>query len=164
LQRTEVEPAAPIETETSGVRFPPPLAYIAGFLIGVVLEAIFPIGSLPLALALIGLAIGVVVWLALDGAAMLRFRRAKTSMIPMRPSTALVVGGPYRFSRNPMYVGMAFLYAGLALGLGVIWALVVLPAVLIVVDCQVIAREERYLERKFGDSYREYKARVRRWL
>jgi protein-S-isoprenylcysteine O-methyltransferase Ste14 len=153
-----------METETSGVRFPPPLVYIAGFLIGVVLEAIFPIGNLPLALALIALAIGVAVWLALDGGAMLRFRRANTSMIPIRPSTSLVVSGPYRVTRNPMYVGMAFLYAGLALGVGVIWALVVLPAVLVVVDRQVIAREERYLERKFGDSYREYKTRVRRWL
>jgi protein-S-isoprenylcysteine O-methyltransferase Ste14 len=63
-----------------------------------------------------------------------------------------------------MYVGMAVLYAALALSLGVIWALAVLPLVIIAVDRLVIAREEPYLERKFGDQYREYKSRVRRWI
>jgi protein-S-isoprenylcysteine O-methyltransferase Ste14 len=95
---------------------------------------------------------------------MLRFRSARTSMVPMRPSTALVTSGPYRVTRNPMYVGMAFLYAGLALLLGVIWSLAFLPAVLLMVDRFVIAREERYLEARFGEEYRAYKGRVRRWL
>ena len=85
-------------------------------------------------------------------------------MVPMKPTTALVTSGPYRVTRNPMYVGMAFLYAGLALSLGVIWALALLPAVLLMVDRLVIAREERYLEAKFGEEYRDYKRRVRRWL
>lgn len=103
-------------------------------------------------------------WLALDGAAMLHFRRAGTSMVPLNPSTARVTTGPYRFTRNPMYVGMAALYIGLALALGVIWALLLLPLVIGAVDQLVIAREESYLVRKFGQPYCDYMARERRWL
>jgi protein-S-isoprenylcysteine O-methyltransferase Ste14 len=85
-------------------------------------------------------------------------------MVPMNPTTALVTSGPYRLTRNPMYLGMAFLYVALAFAFGVMWALVFLPAVLVVVDRFVIVREEPYLERKFGQAYREYRSRVRRWL
>ncbi|MGH2982213.1 MAG: methyltransferase family protein [Solirubrobacterales bacterium] len=151
-------------SDSSGVRIPPPLIYIAGFALGIGLEAAFPISGLPSALALLAGLAGGAIWLVLDGAAMLRFHRARTSMVPVKPTTALVVSGPYRLTRNPMYVGMAFLYAGLALALGMIWSLALLPVVLLIVDRQVIAREERYLEAKFGDEYREYKKRVRRWL
>lgn len=150
--------------DTSGVRFPPPLIYVAGLLVGVGLELAFPIGALPLPLAIAAGGIGVGAWLWLDGSAMRRFQRAGTSMVPMRPSKALVISGPYRFTRNPMYLGMALLYLGLALALGVIWAVAVLPLVLLAVDRLVIAREERYLERKFGDDYRTYKRHVRRWV
>lgn len=149
---------------TSGIRVPPPLYYVAGFLAGVALEAAFPIDRPPLAITLIGAAIGFAGWLALDGAAMVSFGRAGTSMIPMRPSTALVTTGPYRFTRNPMYLGMAFLYAGIAFAVGLIWPLIVLPVVLLAVDRLVIAREEPYLLGLFGEPYREYTARVRRWL
>jgi protein-S-isoprenylcysteine O-methyltransferase Ste14 len=166
-----MQPPTSIEERTrasgpdrSGVNFPPPLIYIAGFMLGVALEVAFPIAALPLGLALAAAFIGVAIWLALDGAAMLHFRRARTSMVPMRPTTALVTSGPYGFTRNPMYVGMAVLYSALALSLGVILALAVLPLVIIAVDRLVIAREEPYLERKFGDQYREYKSRVRRWI
>jgi protein-S-isoprenylcysteine O-methyltransferase Ste14 len=150
--------------DTSGVRVPPPLLYLGGFLAGIGLELAFPIESAPLAVALLAGAIGFAVWLVLDGSAMSRFKQAGTSMVPMRPSTALVTSGPYRFTRNPMYVGMAFLYAGLAAATGVIWALATLPLVLLAVDRLVIAREEPYLERKFGGEYRAYKQRVRRWV
>jgi protein-S-isoprenylcysteine O-methyltransferase Ste14 len=161
----EVKPqASAIETDRSGVRIPPPLIYIAGFLVGVALELAFPIAALPLAIVLAALIVGVAIWLALDGAAMLQFRRSGTSMVPMKPTTALVTSGPYRFTRNPMYVGMAALYAALALAVGVIWAIAVLPLVLLAIDRLVISREERYLERKFGDKYLQYRRRVRRWL
>jgi protein-S-isoprenylcysteine O-methyltransferase Ste14 len=143
---------------------PPPLLYVAGLLLGLVLEAFFPIPSPPFAVVLVTAAVGLVGWLALDGAAMLLFRRAGTGVAPMRPTTALVTTGPYRFTRNPMYLGMAFLYLGLALALGAIWSLAVLPAVLLAVDRIAIAREERYLEARFGEEYRTYMARVRRWL
>jgi protein-S-isoprenylcysteine O-methyltransferase Ste14 len=150
--------------DTSGVRVPPPLFYIAGFLVGVALEVAFPIDGLPLALAIGGALVAGGLWLALDGAAMLFFRRAGTSMVPFNPTTALVTTGPYRFSRNPMYLGMAFLYIALALAFGVIWSLIVLPFVIAAVDQLVISLEEGYLVRKFGQPYCDYMARVRRWL
>ena len=150
--------------DTAGVPFPPPAAYVAGLLAGAGLELAFPVDWPPTAVAIGGAAAGLAAWLALDGAAMMSFRRARTSMVPFNPSTALVTSGPYRLSRNPMYVGMAFLYLGLALALGLVWALALLPLVLVAVDRLVIVREEAYLERRFGDAYRRYRAEVRRWL
>jgi protein-S-isoprenylcysteine O-methyltransferase Ste14 len=154
----EADPAA-----TSGV-VPPPFYYVAGFLIGVGIEAVFPIDRPPLAVTIMVTAFGIAGWLALDGAAMLTFRRAGTSMMPVRPSAALVTTGPYRFTRNPMYVGMAFLYLAVALSLGVVWPLAVLPLVLVAVDRLVIAREEAYLRRRFGQPYRDYVEKTRRWV
>lgn len=153
-----------IRPDTASVPMPPPLLYVAGFLLGLMLEAAFPVPSPPLAVVWAAGAIGIAAWLVLDGAAMLLFRREGTDITPMRPTTTLVTTGPYRFTRNPMYVGMAFLYAGLAVPLGVVWSLALLPLVLLAVDRIVIRREERYLEAKFGDEYCAYKRRVRRWL
>jgi protein-S-isoprenylcysteine O-methyltransferase Ste14 len=150
--------------EVSGVRIPPPLFYLAGLLLGFALELMWPIQGPPPAVSVTVAVAGCLVWLLLDGTAMVSFRRADTSMIPFKPSTALVVTGPYRFTRNPMYVGMAALYLGLAVAVGLIWALILLPVLLVAVDRLVIAREEPYLERRFGEDYRLYKQRVRRWL
>ena len=101
---------------------------------------------------------------ALAFGALGRFKRSRTPAEPWKPSRALVVQGPYRFTRNPMYLGMALLYAALAFGFGWLWALAVLVVVLVVIDRAVIAREERYLERRFGADYLQYKEQVRRWL
>lgn len=92
------------------------------------------------------------------------FRRLGTNIPPSRPTTLIATTGPYRWTRNPMYLGMALVYAGLTIGLDGPIAFVLLPLVLIAIQTQVIAREERYLEAKFGDDYRRYKAEVRRWL
>jgi protein-S-isoprenylcysteine O-methyltransferase Ste14 len=92
------------------------------------------------------------------------FLRARTSPLPMRPTTALVGSGPYRWTRNPMYLAMLLVYLGAALLFDVTWALVLSPAVVALVNRLVIAREERYLEAKFGEEYRRYKARVGRWI
>lgn len=159
----EPEAAAP-ETDTPGIRVPPPVYYVAAFLAGVVLEFTFLTSSPPLGVRLPVALLAAGAWIALDGAAMVSFHRARTSMVPMNPTTALVTSGPYRFTRNPMYLGMAFLYVALAFALGMIWALVFLPVAIVIVDRFVIAREEPYLERRFGQAYRDYKARVRRWL
>lgn len=150
--------------EASGVRIPPPLFYVAGFLAGVGLELAFPIGRPPLAISVLGTGIGAVGWLALDGAAMLSFTRARTSMVPMRPSAVLVTTGPYRFTRNPMYLGMAFLYLALAFALGFVWPLILLPVVIAAVDQLVVAIEEAYLVRRFGQPYCDYMTEARRWL
>jgi protein-S-isoprenylcysteine O-methyltransferase Ste14 len=150
--------------DTAGVPVPPPLIYVAGLLVGVALELVAPVDWPPTAAAVAVGVVGGALWLWLDGAATLSFRRAGTSPIPFKPTTALVAVGPYRFTRNPMYLGMACLYVALAFALGIVWALAVLPAVLAVVDRVVIAREEHYLAAKFGERYLDYKRRVRRWL
>jgi protein-S-isoprenylcysteine O-methyltransferase Ste14 len=156
--------AAAAKPDTAGIRVAPPVYYVAAFLVGVVLELIFPTSWPPFGIRLAAALLGGGAWLALDGTATVLFRRAGTSMVPMNPTTALVTSGPYRVTRNPMYVGMVFLYIALAFAFGVMWALVFLPAVIVIIDRFVIAREAPYLERKFGQTYRDYKARVRRWL
>jgi len=92
------------------------------------------------------------------------FARAGTEVNPFRPSTALVTSGPYRFSRNPMYVGVTGLLVGLALITRIGWLLILLVPVLGVMHRGVVRREERYLGRKFGSEYDAYRSRVRRYL
>jgi protein-S-isoprenylcysteine O-methyltransferase Ste14 len=156
--------AASDDRATSGIKVPPPLYYLAGFGAGLLLEAAFPIDGPPAVVTIVVAVLGVGLFLYLDGLATARFRSAGTSPLPMRPSTALVTSGPYRFTRNPMYVGMAALYAAVAVATGVIWALIALPVVLVAIDRLVIAKEEPYLEARFGEAYRDYRRRVRRWV
>jgi protein-S-isoprenylcysteine O-methyltransferase Ste14 len=152
-------------SESSGpVRIPPPLVYLAGFGLGVVVELLEPSAQPAAWLRIAAGAAGLAVLLALDSTAMARFSRAGTPFNPARPARALVTDGPYRWTRNPMYIGMAALYAGLAVAAGVLWALALLPLVLLVVDRAIIPREERHLAAAFGDQYERYRARVRRWL
>lgn len=91
-------------------------------------------------------------------------RQAGTNVRPDHPTLALVTEGPFRFSRNPLYLGLTPLYIGLALLVPAVWPLLLLVPVLGIMRWGVIAREERYLERKFGETYRTYARRARRWL
>lgn len=91
-------------------------------------------------------------------------RRAGTNVDPREPTTAIVTGGPYRFTRNPLYVSMTLMYTGISALANALWPMLLLPGVLAVMNKGVIEREERYLERKFGDEYLRYKAGVRRWV
>jgi protein-S-isoprenylcysteine O-methyltransferase Ste14 len=159
-----VTSAAPADRDIPGVIAPPPLIYLAGVALGFVLEAVLPGGSfpepLPLVLGLLFLLLGI----ALNGWWMASFRRAGTPMPPWEPTTALVTGGPYRVSRNPAYLGDTLIYIGVALLADAPWVLLPLPIVLAVMTWGVIRREERYLERRFGQEYREFKARRRAWI
>ena len=92
------------------------------------------------------------------------FSRKGTAVEPWKPTTAIVTTGPYRFTRNPAYLGMALTYVGIALLSSALWVLVPLPFVLAVIDRGVIEREERYLVAKFGEEYLGYKRTVRRWI
>jgi protein-S-isoprenylcysteine O-methyltransferase Ste14 len=92
------------------------------------------------------------------------FRRARAPVNPFARATTLVTRGPFRFSRNPLYLALTVIYLGAAGLLNSLWPVLLLPAVLWFMHWGVIIREERYLERKFGPAYQEYKARVRRWL
>ena len=147
----------------AGVPVPPPVIYAAGFLTGLGLERRRPLPRPPRAGRRAGGAL-LLLGAALPASGATLFRRRGTSVVPVRPTTALVTGGPYRLTRNPMYVGFALVHAGLALRRRSTWALLMLGPVLAVVDRIVIRREERYLERTFGEEYRSYARRVRRWL
>jgi len=152
------------ERDVAGVPLPPPLIYIAGLAAGGVVEFFRSTQGPPWPISVTIAVACVLAFVALAFPAVARFRRAGTSENPFRPSTALVVDGPYRITRNPMYLGMAVLYVGVAFVLGLMWAFLFLPFAVIAVDRLVIAREEPYLERKFGEEYVEYKRRVRRWI
>ena len=102
--------------------------------------------------------------LALDVAGFVTQRRAGTDPIPFRPTTRIVDHGPYRFTRNPMYVGFTLWTLGLGMLLDSGWVLLAAPLGVLLVDRFVVIREERYLEGKFGEEYLAYKRRVRRWL
>jgi protein-S-isoprenylcysteine O-methyltransferase Ste14 len=149
-----------------GVRFPPPFLFAGGWLAGWLLDRAYPrplLAGAPAALEMVALAL-CVAGLALSGWGMLTFARARTALIPNRPARRLVAGGPYRFTRNPMYVGMTALYLGLTLLARSWWPLLFLPVVLALLVRLVIRREERYLASAFGEEYEDYRRRVRRWL
>lgn len=152
--------------DNPGVVAPPPLLFLGALAIGAALD----FGLLRISTALPGwsrLGMGAVlaaVAVVLSAGALGRFRRAGTAVERWRPSTALVTSGVYRFTRNPLYLAMALVYLGLALAMDSVSALLLLPPLLALVQIGVIAREERYLEGKFGDEYRRYRATVRRWV
>ena len=97
-------------------------------------------------------------------AAFVQLRRARTTIMPYRPTTAIVDSWPYSFTRNPIYLALAVIYIGIALFFNSFWPFLLLPLVMLVMQRGVIEREERYLEGKFGSDYVDYKWRVRRWL
>ena len=106
----------------------------------------------------------VLLGLALAFSAMTQFGRAKTTVDPHGSVSAIVVDGPYRLSRNPIYVGLVCFLVGLPIALGTLWGLVLSPLFIVLMNTLVIQHEEAYLEKKFGDEYTSYKSRVRRWL
>ena len=151
------------ERDIPAVVAPPPLIYVAGFGAGMLLEHWFPHPVLPAhwvrPLAQVLFAVGL-----LGAAAVVAFRKAGTSPNPYRPVSQLVTGGIYRLTRNPMYVGFTLWYLAAACWANSLWPFLFLPIVLLIMLYGVILREERYLDRRFGDEYRAYQQRVRRWL
>lgn len=156
----EVDQASP---GTAGVLAPPPLIYAAPLAVGLLLHRWHAVRLLPARLAAsVGIAL---LLLGLIGApAVLAFRRVNTSPKPWKPTTAMVTTGPYRLTRNPMYLGFTLLYLGTTCWVNTLWPLLLLPLVLVTMHYGVIVREERYLERLFGEEYLTYKRRVPRWL
>jgi protein-S-isoprenylcysteine O-methyltransferase Ste14 len=148
----------------SGVVFPPPLFYLLFFLAGLALDRFAPLPPPPAALAHALGALLVLSSVAIIAWSFLHFSTAGTSAVPVRPTTALVVSGPYRFTRNPMYLGLLLVYVGMSLWIGLVWPLLLGPALVWVVAVWCIAPEERYLAEKFGEEYHRYRDRVRRWI
>ena len=152
--------------DNPGVIVPPPLIFVAFLGVGLAFDFFvlrvatgFPVVGRSVIAAVLAVAA-----LLLGFGALFRFRRAGTNPEPWRPTTAIVTSGVYRFTRNPMYVGMALLYAAIAVAADSVVALILLVPLMAVIRYGVIAREERYLAAKFGDEYRRYQASVRRWL
>jgi protein-S-isoprenylcysteine O-methyltransferase Ste14 len=159
--------AAPGTAGTAGVIARPPVIYLGFLVLGLAAEWWWPLG-LPVDPAP-DLRRGLAIALALAGAGLVwrafrRFTRAGTNVQTWKPTLAIVTDGLYGYSRNPIYVGMTAIYLGVAMGVGSPWALALLVPTLLLMQFGVIAREERYLEGKFGPAYVDYRARVRRWL
>ena len=145
-------------------RFYPPVLLLIAVVLMVVLHYVLPVarwlawpwralGALPIAMALL-----VGFWGAVQ------FRRHDTTIIPFEQSTALIAKGPYRYSRNPLYISMTLILVGLWILLGSLSPVVVVPLFVWWISSRFIANEERHLEAQFGRTYLEYKTKVRRWL
>ena len=152
------------ERDNTGIKFPPPVIYVLGLLAGWWLERKYPLVHLPVYVrAGVGVAlVGQGFIVARAGARAVW--KANSSIIPIKPTTAIVTDGPYAGSRNPMYLGMVLIYIGVALLMQSAWALILLPPVILGMNWLVIAKEERYLAGKFGEPYLAYKSKVRRWI
>jgi protein-S-isoprenylcysteine O-methyltransferase Ste14 len=152
------------ERDNAGVVAPPPLIYLGSLVLGLLLNRTFPVPFLPrkiariLGLPLLGSGVLLIGWFEWA------IRHAGTPASPYKPVSRLVTEGPFSYTRNPGYLSMAMIYTGVAGLANALWAILLLPATLFVIQRGVIEREERYLERAFGEEYLRYKARVRRWI
>ena len=154
----------PPEKDRPGVPIAPPLLFVIPILVSLVLEWLvttsFVHGAFRWTLGVLFFLAGI----ALNVGGFITQKRAGTDPIPFNPSTRIVSHGLYRFSRNPMYIGFALWTLAAAILVNSLWTLLAVPIGLVLVNQLVVRREERYLERKFGDEYLSYKRRVRRWI
>ncbi len=145
-------------------RIVPPVYLLAAVIAMICLHVWFPIRQIiPGAWRWLGLA-PAVVGLALGAAVTRIFIKRKTTIIPGENSTTLLTDGPFRISRNPIYIGMVLLLAGLAIGLGSLTPWLVVPLFVAAISINIIPLEESMLIEAFGQSYRDYQLRVRRWV
>lgn len=168
-ERIQPEPNSPEAREpegrdVAGVIAPPPLIVGGFLLLGGLLHLVIPVGVTTTSGGRIAGITLIALALPLASIAIHSMIRAKTHFDPYKPSTALLTGGIYRYTRNPMYVALLMLASGIALLCDSAWMLASLLPAALMLRFGVIAREERYLERKFSEEYRRYLAKVRRWL
>jgi protein-S-isoprenylcysteine O-methyltransferase Ste14 len=151
-------------TDNPGVVMRPPFLYAGALAVVFVCRWFWPMlifdrgATLWPGIALVAIAFAFMLWGRRTLAA------AGTNINPARPTTTIVSSGPFRFSRNPLYLGLTLAFLGITLAVDTWWGIVVLVPVAVIMHRGVVLREERYLENKFGDSYRQYRARVRRYL
>jgi protein-S-isoprenylcysteine O-methyltransferase Ste14 len=152
------------EPDNPGIRVPPPPVYLLALLLGLLLDRKAHVPFLPgrvarvLGWPLVGGGMALVAWFVRT------MRGVDTTIRIDKPVSSLVQNGSFRYSRNPGYVALAMIYTGIAVLRNALWAILLLPLVVYVIQREVIEREERYLERTFGEEYLAYKARVRRWV
>jgi protein-S-isoprenylcysteine O-methyltransferase Ste14 len=162
---TSANPTPPVDRGPA-VPFPPPLLFVGGLAIGVLLDLVLPLPAvIPDArwIAMIGFAL-VATGLACMITGILTFRSFRTAVYPNRPAKLVVDSGIYAYTRNPMYLGLTIAYVGGVFLTGMLWVLLLLPFVLTLLISQVIRREERHLSERFPEAYAAYCERVRRWL
>jgi protein-S-isoprenylcysteine O-methyltransferase Ste14 len=166
------DPAGPQVTgnDTAGVIARPPLLFLAALLLGFAFDHVltlpFPVprsGPAHWISAILASAL-ILIGMAVFAAGIRNFSRAATPVQGTKPTRALVTTGMHGWSRNPIYLGMVLVYGGIGLTVRSPWILILMLPLALTLRYGVVAREEGYLERRFGDTYRAYKARVRRWL
>jgi protein-S-isoprenylcysteine O-methyltransferase Ste14 len=153
------------ERDGADVRIPPPALYLVAVGLGVALHWLWALGfaqgsSLRVAAGAAVICGGV----AILGSALFTFRRTGQHPDPRKPTPMITRDGPYRFTRNPMYLGTSLIQLGLGVALGNAWIVLLLVPMVALIHYRAILPEERYLEDKFGDQYIGFKASVRRWL
>jgi protein-S-isoprenylcysteine O-methyltransferase Ste14 len=152
------------QADRPGVVILPPLLMLIALLVVIVLHWLWPLRT---GRRLLAVAVGIILGaLGIGSMAWGRITLVKggTNVSPLKPVTGIITDGPYRFTRNPLYIGVMSLFIGLSLIIGTWWGFVVFIPVFLILHYGVILREERYLEQKFGDSYLKYKGMVRRYL
>ncbi len=154
----------PNEKDNPNVIAPPPLIFLSGLLVGGFVSWFFPSPFVPTTFSVVAGVLFILAGLGVIAAAFVKMRRAQTNVEPWKPTTAIVTGGVYGISRNPIYLGMILIYLGVSFLFNSFWFLPLLALVLFLMHYGVILREEMYLERKFGGEYLNYKNRVRRWI
>ncbi len=153
--------------DTPGVIAPPPLIFLSGIILGEIIQWFFPLYIFSPEYLLFARIFGgllIIFGLGIILNAKIKMSKAKTNIEPWKPTTAIISDGIYSISRNPIYVAMLLIYLGLTLIFNSVWFFPFLILVLIAMQFGVILREERYLEKKFGAEYLEYKKKVRRWI
>jgi len=158
------DPAPHEDRHGPGVRLHPPLIFGISILCGIVLYKLHPL-PMPYGLhdtlyggIVITIAFAIALW------AILEFYREGTDVRPDRPDSTLLTDGPYRFSRNPLYISLALVQVTAAIWLNNLWILLLTPLSVVIISRYAIRREEHYLAKLFGQKYHDYKKRVRRWL
>ncbi len=150
--------------DAPGVIAPPPLILLGFLLVGFLMDTLWPLPLLPAMvqypLGAVLIAAGILVFVL----AVREMLKAGTNIPTRRPTTAIVNSGPYKYSRNPIYLSAGIAYVGIAIMADSVWLLLLLKPFLVTLSFGVIDREEKYLEGKFGEDYRNYKAAVRRWF
>jgi protein-S-isoprenylcysteine O-methyltransferase Ste14 len=152
--------------DNAGVYLPPPFLYAALFFAAIFLEKARPLGRLffETTTAKIICIVCCLVGLCFAFPALRLFLMSKNTVVTVKPANSLQTRGIYALSRNPMYLGLLFIYIGLSFFFGNWWSLLLLPVLVLIVQEYVIKREEKYLERRFGQAFQNYKKKVRRWL
>jgi protein-S-isoprenylcysteine O-methyltransferase Ste14 len=152
--------------DNANIIAPPPFILIVLLAFGLAIHWVSPVGimHLPLPLRLLIGLLPIIVSAIISVLSLQIMFKKKTAINPYKQTTSIIDEGPFSFTRNPLYVSIILFHFGFSVLVNSVWILLFLPVLLIILDRGVVLQEEKYLERKFGDEYLQYKRRVRRWI